>query len=67
MSRGVMILIRKGFDCQVLRNEIDTDGRIIAIEISLNDNNYILLNVYAPNEDRPLFFTDQSFGQGILT
>lgn len=55
-TRGVMILIRKGLNAKILRVETDAQARIVIIEVEYNTVSYLLVNIYAPNQDDPRFF-----------
>lgn len=51
-ARGVAILLRSGFDCKIIKQSyVDPAGRYIGIQAQINDENYYLFNVYAPNND----------------
>ena len=50
-ARGVIILLRNGFDCKIKRKIVDPMGRYIGIKAEIMDENYLLVNVYAPNND----------------
>ena len=57
-SRGVCILIKKGCDIKVHKVHRDQEGRFIAIEALLEDQNVSIVNIYAPNQDTPSFFVE---------
>ena len=50
-ARGVVILFRNGFDCKIKQKIVDPMGRYLDRKAEINDENYFLLNVYAPNND----------------
>ena len=50
-KRSVAILLRYGFDCKIKRRIVDPMGRYIGIKAEIKDENYLLFNVYAPNND----------------
>ena len=50
-ARGAAILFCNGFDCKIKRKIVDPMGRYIGIEAEIKDENYLLFNVYAPNND----------------
>ena len=50
-TRGVAILLRYGFDCKIKRWIVGPMGRYIGIKAEIKDENYLLFNVYAPNND----------------
>lgn len=55
-SRGVMILFRRGLVYHIKDIFRDTDGRVIIIEICIDNFTYLFCNIYSPNEDKPEFF-----------
>lgn len=46
-----MILVRPGFDIQVEESKLDKEGRFIYMKIHSQDNEFKLLNIYAPNRE----------------
>ena len=48
-SRRVAILIRKGFDFKFKSSRSDEEGRYLILEASIQDANFRLVNIYAPN------------------
>ena len=56
-ARGVAVIIAK--KSQVVVNKITTDneGRVIILDITCQDKSLTIANIYAPNEDRPQFYT----------
>ena len=50
-ARGAAILLCNGFDCKIKRKIVDPMGRYIGIKAEIKDENYLLFNVYAPNND----------------
>ena len=59
-SRGTAILISHSVDFSVIKYHRDLDGRFQYIDVKINNVNYRLLNVYAPNDEseRREFFND---------
>ena len=56
-ARGVAILFSKQLNV-VIHNVISSnDGRFLILYCSLEDTKILIVNVYAPNEDSPDFFT----------
>ena len=53
-SRGVLVLIRNGVDCIVHCKIVDPSGRYLILKVEIQDNSYILTNIYAPNRDKNL-------------
>ena len=47
-SRGVAILIRKGFAFKYKSFRSDEEGRYLILEASIQDASFLLVNVYAP-------------------
>lgn len=52
LGRGVAILIRKDTDVKVKEIYDDGKGKCIAIEIRHEGENFVLINVHAPNEEK---------------
>ena len=48
-SRGVAILIRKGFDFRFKSSRSDEEERYLILEANIQDAAFLLVNVYAPN------------------
>lgn len=57
-ARGVLILVHKSVPLQVERVTKDPAGRFIIIEGFLFGDKINLINVYAPNDDSPFFFSN---------
>ena len=51
-SRGVAILFKNGIDCTINHKIVDLDGRYITLKACIQDKDYVLINVYAPNKDK---------------
>ena len=51
-SRGVAILFKNGIDCTINHKIVDPDGRYIILKACIQDRDYVLINVYAPNKDK---------------
>ena len=50
-SRGTMILVNPKFDCEILDCIHEPSGRIIILEIKIDETKVALINVYAPVEE----------------
>jgi len=65
VSRGCSILIKKSFitNCQVNDIMLDVNGRYISLNIAIFDVDYLLVNVYAPNNQnaRNAFFREFNY------
>ena len=55
-SRGVAILFTKKTKKCVHEIHRDIEGRYLICKLSLNNETYALANIYAPNDDNPVFF-----------
>lgn len=57
-SRGVAILINKNFPCNILETHKDSNGRILLLNIEIENNIFTFVNLYAPNieKERNIFF-----------
>ena len=49
-SRGVLVLVRDSLDFQLRSIKVDSQGRHVFLEFSIQESPYFLLNVYAPNK-----------------
>ena len=49
-SKGVMILVNPKYDAEIVSVEKDNNGRLIILDIKINDSHVILINIYAPND-----------------
>lgn len=58
LARGVMTLIRKGSDIVVNKEIKGEDGRYLIHDVQCQEQAFTLINAYAPNEDKPSFFTN---------
>ena len=54
---GVMILFNNNITFQILRTYCDPEGRFIICDMTTNGKQLTLVNLYAPNDDDPNFFT----------
>ncbi len=61
-SRGVSILLKKNFDCEIINTHRGHDGRSLLINITCHSQTYTIVNAYAPNEEnkRKNFFQNLS-------
>ena len=57
-SRGAAILLRKNLGLSVKFLHKDEDGRFIALEVEYEMLNFVFANIYAPNVDDKVFFTE---------
>ena len=53
-SRGVAILIPADISAVINDSIIDEKGRILLLDLTFEDENLILMNIYAPTKDKPL-------------
>ena len=65
-SKGVCILFKKNFFCNIVNISRDLEGRVICCEINLSseDPNITICNIYAPNQDSPAFV--DAIGQRLV-
>ena len=61
-SRGVCIMLSKNLSYNVLSVHSDTNGRLILLNLEINDKAFTIVNVYAPNvvSERISFFKQVS-------
>jgi exonuclease III len=50
-SRGVAILVKPGFDFEVLSEFKDDSGRLLIVKAKVQDSEITFVNVYAPNSE----------------
>ena len=50
-SKGVIIMIRKELEFEVIKSQGDDEGRYIILDARIQGSNFILLNIYAPNDE----------------
>ena len=55
-QKGVMILFRESLKICVNNVEKDTDGRILIVDVEVENTRFCLVNLYAPNNSDPMFF-----------
>ena len=55
-SRGVVILFNNTFKYDLHNINTDEEGRWILIDCTIGGTHLSLVNIYAPNEDQPIFF-----------
>ena len=55
-SRGVCILFNNNFEFKIHREKKDTDGNLLALDLTIEGNKTTLINVYGPNVDSPCFY-----------
>lgn len=55
-SKGVALLFQRGFRPQIHITRLDLNGRFLLLELTLVETKFLLVNIYAPNEDDPSFF-----------
>ena len=57
-SRGVSILFNGKLDYTVLTSHTDNDGRLILVNLKINNSEFTLVDIYAPNSvaERIAFF-----------
>ena len=49
-SRGVAIFVRKSLDFEVKSSRVDVDGRYLILGATIQDEPFLLINIYAPNK-----------------
>lgn len=57
-ARGVAILFNNTFEYKIKKIINDESGNYLIMHLAINGVEYILVNLYAPNRDDPLFFTN---------
>ena len=59
-SRGVMILFKENFDCEVKVHREDEQGRFVILKSLTQSQPFVYVNIYAPNKvkDQCIFFEE---------
>ena len=57
-ARGAAILFKTELPYLIHESSTDTSGRYVVIDIEINGFRMTICNLYAPNEDNPIFFTE---------
>ena len=55
-SRGILLCINDRLDIAIKQKRIDDEGRYIIIECEIEKENFVIIGIYAPNDDNPDFF-----------
>ena len=55
-ARGVAMLFGKNVDYRIIKFRTDVEGRYLIAELKLEELICTIVNVYAPNLDKPVFF-----------
>ena len=54
-SAGVCVLFNNNFNFQILKSFSDQEGTFVMVDIKLESKILTLVDIYAPNEDKPTF------------
>ena len=57
-ARGVAILFKKNFDCEVMSVDKDVNGRELVVKIKIDNLIFQLMNMYGLNKDDSNFFVE---------
>ena len=58
-SKGVMVLFKPNMDIDILKIEcVVEEGRVLLVDVNMNNIEMLLVNIYAPNADSPDFFKE---------
>ena len=57
-SRGTCILFKSNFDLEIVKYITDSNGRFVIADIIADNKKFTLVNLYAPNEDKPEFLDE---------
>ena len=55
-ARGVAILINPKCNIKTKEVSMDLEGRIVMLQVEADENNILIVNIYAPNTDQPQYF-----------
>lgn len=56
-AKGVAVLFSRHFLVQVEAVRMDNDGRFIIMDLKIEEVSFVLVNVYGPSNDDPVFYT----------
>ena len=57
-SRGVAILLNNNFDFELKKVYKDQGGNFIMVSLKMMDKDFLLVNLYGPNQDDPEFYSE---------
>ena len=57
-ARGVTTFVNKQIRYKITQVQSDKEGRFLVIKLDLDEFSVCIANIYAPNTDNPLFFTN---------
>ena len=55
-SRGVAILINNNIEYKLINVSRDVNGNVLILCIKAFDKEFVIVNIYGPNDDRPDFY-----------
>jgi exonuclease III len=59
-SKGIMVLFKPNLDLEITMQQIDPNGRYVAFKIKIENKEFTLANIYAPNKlaEKKTFFAE---------
>ena len=57
-ARGTVILFNNNFEFKINKTKTDTNGNLVAIDLTCVEQRFTLISIYGPNEDNVPFFLD---------
>lgn len=57
-TKGVCIMFKRKLKVKVHFIDKDDKGRVLILDVTINDERYTIANVYGPNEDNPAFYRE---------
>lgn len=57
-SRGVAVLLNRKLDAQIGEVIRDIEGRYLIMQVAVDDIQFVIVSIYAPNVDDPQFFAN---------
>lgn len=54
-ARGVAVLLRAGFDAEIIDVIKDDSGRMLLLKLKIQDTYFTIVNIYAPNTEASQF------------
>lgn len=65
-SRGVMILLKEKFDCEVKVHREDEQGRFVILKSLTQSQPFVYVNIYAPNKVKDQCIFSKKFKNSLM-
>lgn len=61
-----MTLFNPSLSFEIIKSDIDTDGRFVISDIKINNHIYTIINIYGSNIDNPVFYSNFVYKMGVF-